>query len=1290
MPLYNVKWTVTGNFPLPPGEKDAAMKSLQQEIQRSLTATPFQPAHPTQATLPHPAFAPHLQAQAPSLSTPTRPRRGLSFNKVRDDYILRGDMSPSTLSHFVSAAAEDGHRNVRDTDVISPNRVDLFNRFKDLNEARLDDSTKSQLKNHASLTYVKRALHKPPTVTTTWKGGAPPGESQGRKPPPGDPIPVQPMPPSPKNLENSPPVGVGQRRQHYNVWENVPVAFTSDNELLAKDFLERKGIGTSVRTQLKRAPLALDGTPIRPDDYHNEFKCIVGDKKNGVYPRGHCSARLIREKCSETPQFQVKIVRSETCACRNNEYGPSKAPSIVEYHMQKLSLSRESPSSLTKDIMKEMTANDYWGEKLRCTEFRAKLKCQIMNQVKYRKKILKKDPLHRTIQNNGDLTYIKQHYMFNLPPPGSPVHGNFPTEESVQKLGEELYRQDHLKPAQPDDLVGDVGKQAYRLQTILDGRQDEPESNLSAPEIRLYRRIKELMTNKKDPIPDAWEKMAVCTSLALLWNMKQVHDLDDDCTLSADGTDNMAKNNYRLLNWGCFAVNTTGKRSFRPFGVAFAPNETELYFSILLVTLLKYGRRLFGITEFNFKGLQVSDHSAAFVNTFCVAFPEAKPSQCYPHIVRKFEKGEGNGQYLSKYNRSFIGSVGVKDVKDLRMCLTKQMFETHWEMVSQAWDDLGETDFRKTFQKSYIRNPRYNTWYIGASGRAFIYPDNNPNEKWTGDIKGTTKRASPAKTGRELGTMLREELPRIIYHSSLNSVGVSSPGYLVDDESKVFTPSKRQEALFKFASNNEMEIDVYPPGNVETTDNAFFYVNTLDAEERCITEKRVQFYEDALKGTTHFLPADRHKFIQSTTSLCKVQRIVGDDGSHRFRGSCMDFLQSGYCVHSAYLCYGERLQREATRIETHRKRKLRTQMTNHQRSDKVNRQQLTKACHSIANSITTVLTEALALNLPLKLIELLRSLPNAIAWLDETQHNSIQKWKSEKIDKLVLPIQTQAQNVVDKLDVLNNNYGEAALDNLFRSVETLKDSMKVMEGRPTSARNRRKEKKECSGPSRRPVPPPVAAMVPQERPTDGLLQTCGAISECIASFKKSAPHIRENLARLDNVKAKLMETRLSAILDLPDPNAWYSERIEGHEINQSVMATHMENATAALRPAVDLQSSFQGFVLEDSAQSQKCTTAVDADIESLKLNLAMLTGGKPVTFEPEATSTQAWELPRTNVFTPTGTKHRNMGRRRRNKPTGKQQPVRRSQRKNKCLSQPRRSGRRTQLTEKMRAHLTTR
>ena len=135
---------------------------------------------------------------------------------------------------------------------------------------------------------------------------------------------------------------------------------------------------------------------------------------------------------------------------------------------------------------------------------------------------------------------------------------------------------------------------------------------------------------------DYYDTTTVFTSLALLWNMKQCHDLDFKVTASADGTDKVTSNNYQTMMFSDHSINERGTKQFRPFIFILAPGEREEFFIIGLIALLKYSRLVFGIIKIEFLGGIVSDHAAAFVNAICIAFPKSNPNQCVPHLKRKF------------------------------------------------------------------------------------------------------------------------------------------------------------------------------------------------------------------------------------------------------------------------------------------------------------------------------------------------------------------------------------------------------------------------------------------------------------------------------------------------------------------------------------------------------------------------------------------------------------------------------------------------------------------------------
>ncbi|KAG7355377.1 hypothetical protein IV203_000063 [Nitzschia inconspicua] len=114
--------------------------------------------------------------------------------------------------------------------------------------------------------------------------------------------------------------------------------------------------------------------------------------------------------------------------------------------------------------------------------------------------------------------------------------------------------------------------------------------------------------------PDPFNRTVVFTSLALLCNMLSCKEIDFECCASADGTHGVSTTDYRLIPFGVFFCNNKGHRQFHPIAYAFGEGEREIVILILLLNVKRIAADLFGITNLQFKGGIVSDHSAPFVN----------------------------------------------------------------------------------------------------------------------------------------------------------------------------------------------------------------------------------------------------------------------------------------------------------------------------------------------------------------------------------------------------------------------------------------------------------------------------------------------------------------------------------------------------------------------------------------------------------------------------------------------------------------------------------------------------
>ena len=202
----------------------------------------------------------------------------------------------------------------------------------------------------------------------------------------------------------------------------------------------------------------------------------------------------------------------------------------------------------------------------------------------------------------ADLKRLRDLYPFELP------SDRLVLPENVEDASDMLFARGCIEVNTADlKPTADVKSVRHKLMTVLDGELDSRDRDpLSEAETRLYDRIKFLA--ERDDVKHPWSRVVCCTSLALLWMLKDCAKLDFKVTGAADGTHGTTASGEKLLIFGCFDVKCgSHARTFRPFIHVVYPEEKELHFSMMVVTLLKYARRLLGLRDFNFKGMLVLD-----------------------------------------------------------------------------------------------------------------------------------------------------------------------------------------------------------------------------------------------------------------------------------------------------------------------------------------------------------------------------------------------------------------------------------------------------------------------------------------------------------------------------------------------------------------------------------------------------------------------------------------------------------------------------------------------------------
>ena len=732
----------------------------------------------------------------------------------------------------------------------------------------------------------------------------------------------------------------GEKRVKFD-WNTIE-CHHFENETEAKIWLEQDSHPTL---------FALDSN----DTNHFKVKTFGCRKEGNVKNRDRCLAQM-KLPLDGKSKVQMKLRVDESCPwCpKNKSKAKRRVPTIIKKATEAVFKEHphRKPEVLWHHVHRKLETEKDLKHLMNDPSEHASLKKQVKNRIDKLGKESRNDCENfpqTKVNSTGDLQRIRDSFLFKLPNKSVKIPDKL---EDASKL---LWEKGYLK-VNTETMTDnhDPLQTAQKLFTVLDGTPDESESDqISEAERRLYKRI-DFLAKGKNP----WVFVVCFSSLALLWNLKQCESLGFKVTAAADGTHGTTSNGEILLTFGCFDVKAAENvRSFRPFIYTLCEVENELHFSICVVTLLKYARRLFNLRDFDFHGMLVSDRAEAFVNTFKNAFPRSKTAQCYSHLIRKFSgnqsKGGGNGTYRSDYDSKngahdkFPNSF-YKDVQNLHGCLTKPMFRRMWELVKAAWEKDGGMDvILRKFEKSYIKDDSYNNWFVGASGIVCCYGCNNPQEVSFRIMKGAGQTEGTCDVGKDVPTMLQKEFPKAVHiesaQASVRRQLTIERANLRDESSKLY------KLALEYATHYCEELDVKKINGCHYMNTCFsleerpleFNVkrknpknngdrngddvvtreklkepHEMDSDHqrkewkgllphtdvidhRYVSTERIELYENALNGETCFKdPVDRKFFSRSVWSLCKVEKR-DENGVTRYSCSCAYFLKKGYCPHAA-------------------------------------------------------------------------------------------------------------------------------------------------------------------------------------------------------------------------------------------------------------------------------------------------------------------------------------------------------------------------------------------------------
>ena len=863
-----------------------------------------------------------MKEESASLSDSTgeaEPQVGavFSFKQLKDE-LIRPQQSKTGVKYTVSDLAEwvtisarreySIKRLPEELAVTSPERLELFREFEriDLHFAGEESGVVRRMQNAASKRYVECKLGLDQVPGQFDHAGR---NIEFRGSSPDTPIPKRVL-----KFDKGDGVPSTPRKKNIN-WKNAPQqCFNSISE--AKQYLENnhEKLSPTRSTKSKNKSLKISW-------YACGSNC--------------CRARIECENNSES--VILKVHSSPVCSEAVADVRPKKR--LPEGHkclVQKIIDDEPflEPAHITNKALLQIASNT--NESSTSEEMQA-LRGKLYNHTRTlirNSRRLGEDGPFITLATIAEFKLFKKKFGLHLPSSFASISGR----KNLQKLARLLYQQDHLNVI-PTQVVEDnmcVLDQAHNLMTVLDNKKEnfQLSSEIIRPDIseaekRLMVRIQQLereaqTSGSKMEQVHPWECTIVFSSLSLLATILEAKQMDFKVMFSVDGTFNISTNNYVLVTFGCNTMNKDGTRSFRLLFMSWIPREAEVYFAISMITFLRYIRLLFGVCDPNLCAV-CSDHSLPFVNVITIAFPNSTPVQCFTHISRKFRSGRSNGAYKSHTKASgFLKNTAIVDVQFLHRCQTKEMFLFYAELSRQGWISEGEKKLWNVFSNSYLNPKCFQNWFRGALH--LLPADNQPVESFNSRLKGTKTSQGLIKTNRPPGWMLQKELPKAIHLLSVTDVGVTECFPIDSREHMLHPTSKRFFELIHFCGMSNRAIDVYEDSSCK----GVFYVNRLEEIEamdsvgHAITEHRLEQYHNAISGRGEFKSSERNKFRHIVDSLCRV--VVQEDtaGNLLYRGNCPCFSRYRYCVHAAYLKWGEELSVDGYKIPEYKSARLRS------------------------------------------------------------------------------------------------------------------------------------------------------------------------------------------------------------------------------------------------------------------------------------------------------------------------------------------------------------------------------
>lgn len=270
-------------------------------------------------------------------------------------------------------------------------------------------------------------------------------------------------------------------------------------------------------------------------------------------------------------------------------------------------------------------------------------------------------------------------------------------------------------------------------------------------------------------------------------------------------------------------------------------------------------------------------------------------------------------EHLRSNGPSWLTNIASLDVNLLKYAYKIEVFDRIWSLIRRAWEAEGEGHLAEHVATQYTESSKWKLLFNNCFGIANFIPNQQALERHFEKVKGTKASAGLINLDASYDDLVRVEIPKFIatvseeyggqYRRVLPMLDWEYEMFLLHDEKVVVKASH----LTLSDCSHKIGDELHGP----------IYVNKYSNRGTRITPERLSVFIDSFNGkyiATGASPrADLVEYADRLTQFCVLtahpdpyNASVGR-AKRYWRGTCPQHQEYGYCCHSVFWAYQDRV-----------------------------------------------------------------------------------------------------------------------------------------------------------------------------------------------------------------------------------------------------------------------------------------------------------------------------------------------------------------------------------------------